>query len=302
MVIKPRDMKKRYFLNSILTLLLICHTAFLPAETSISTLDRIASHRVINIGYRDAAPYSYQTSDGHVVGYVVDLCKDVTEVLKKRLHLKDLAVNYIIVPRNMRTTMLNHRIIDMDCSLNTDTVKRENLVLFSHHYISVNTRFGTHAGNSIHSYADLAGRTISVAKGSTDLIDLNSLNRVHHLNILLLTPPSMKSSFAALSSHKSFATAMNEISLRQLIENSENPEGYQISHLVSGAPQDLGIMLRHDDLELKKIVDATLVARFKRRDFKNFYEQWFNSSLPDKNINLHFPLTAEMYHYLTKKA
>ncbi|MFP2505326.1 transporter substrate-binding domain-containing protein [Buttiauxella gaviniae] len=267
----------------------------------MSTLERISSHKVVNIGYRDAPPYSYKTNEGHVVGYVIDLCKDVTESMKKVLHIKDLVVNFIPTPVTMRTTMLNHNIIDMDCSVNTDTVSRENVVLFSRHYLSVYTRFGSIKGN-ISSYSDLAGRTISVAKGTTDLINMNSLNRLQKLNIMVFTQPTMKDAFAAMSSHKSYATAMNEVSLRQLIETSEDMKEYQISTLTLGTPQDLGIMLRHDDIELKKLVDKNLAARFNRSDFKQFYEQWFNSKLPGENINLHLPLSTEMYHYITRKS
>ncbi|WP_157092094.1 hypothetical protein [Buttiauxella gaviniae] len=77
---------------------------------------------------------------------------------------------------------------------------------------------------------------------------------------------------------------------------------YQISTLTLGTPQDLGIMLRHNDIELKNLVDKNLAARFNRSDFKQFYEQWFNSTLPGKNINLHLPLSTEMYHYITRKS
>ena len=295
-------MKKKHFVNYVLSILLICYAGFLTAETNMSTLERISSHKVINIGYRDAPPYSYKTSDGHVVGYVIDLCKDVTESMKKELHIKDLVVNYIPTPVTMRTTMLNHNVIDMDCSVNTDTVSRENVVLFSLHYFSVYTRFASFTGNNISSYSDLAGRTISVAKGTTDLININGLNRLQKLNIMVLTQPTMKDAFATMSSHKSYATAMNEVSLQQLIETSEDMKGYQMSTLTLGAPQDLGIMLRHDDIELKNLVDKNLAARFNRSDFKQFYEQWFNSKLPGKNINLHLPLSAEMYQYITKQS
>lgn len=267
----------------------------------MSTLERISSHKVINIGYRDAPPYSYKTSDGHVVGYVIDLCRDVTESLKKSLHINDLVVNYIPTPVAMRTTMLNNNIIDMDCSVNTDTVSREKVVLFSRHYLFVYTHFGSLKGNDINTYADLAGRTISVAKGTTDLININSLNRLQKLNIMVLTQPTMKEAFSATSNKKSYATAINEISLKQLIESSEDMKDYQISKLTLGNAQDLSIMLRHDDIELKNIVDKNLSARFNRGDFKQFYEQWFNSKLPGKNINLHTPLSAEMYQYITKK-
>lgn len=293
-------MKKKHMLNYLLSLLLVCYASLVQAETNMPTLERISKNKIINIGYRDAAPYSYKTSDGHVVGYVIELCKDVTKALKKNLHINDLVVNYIPVPITMRTTMLNHNIIDMDCSVNTDTAKRESVVLFSRHYLSVYTRFGTRSGNSIYSIADLTGKTTSVTKGTSDLIDINVLNREQQLNLLLLTLPSMNESFEAMSTHKSYATAINEVSLKQLIESSEDPKAYQMSELTLGNPQDLGIMLRHDDIAFKKIVDEALSARFKRDDFREFYEQWFNSKLPGKNINLHMPLTPELYRYLTK--
>ncbi|MCP2004262.1 periplasmic binding component of a glutamate/aspartate transporter [Buttiauxella ferragutiae ATCC 51602] len=294
-------MKKMSFLTYSLSFLFVCYTGLVHANSNLSTLQNISARKMINIGYRDAAPYSYKTSDGHVIGYVIDLCRDVTESLKKELHISNLAVNYVPVPLTMRTTMLNHNIIDMDCSVNTDTVKRASLVLFSRHYLSVSTRAGMQAGNSVHTYNDLAGKTISVARGSSDLVNLNQLNRLQKLNILILSQPTMKESFDMMSNHKCFAAAMNEVSLRELIENSGDSSQYAVSDGVFGPAQNLGIMLRHDDTEFKKIIDKTLLTRFERPDFKQFYEQWFNHTLPGKNINLHIPLTSSMYKYLTQK-
>ncbi|WP_167455967.1 transporter substrate-binding domain-containing protein [Buttiauxella izardii] len=288
-------------MNYALGFLLTCFATGVYAEPQMSTLERIASHKLINIGYRDAPPYAYKTSDGHVVGYVIDLCKDVTESLKNKLHINTLVVNYVPAPLTMRTAMLNHNVIDMDCSVNTDTVKRQKIVLFSHHYLSVHTRFATRISTNIYSSFDLAGRTISVTKGTSDLVNINRLNRLQELNLLILSQPTMQESFEALSNGKSFAAAMNEVSLKELVESSEDPASYQISALALGAPQDLGIMMRHDDEELKSVVDASLDSRFNRADFKQLFNQWFNSNLPDKNINLHIPLTAEMYKYLTRK-
>ena len=293
-------MKSKQFLSYLLSLFMLFTVTAVKAEPNMSTLERISSHKIINIGYRDAPPYSYKTRDGHVIGYVIELCKNVTESLKKNLNINHLEVNYIPVPLSMRTTMLEHNIIDMDCSVNTDTIKRRSVVSFSRHYLLVQTRFATPTRTQIHTFLDLAGRTISVTKGTADLISTNTLNRLQNLNLLVLTQPTMKDAFTAMSHYKSFATAMNEVSLKELIESSEHPEDYRMSDLTLGAPQDMGIMLRHDDPELKKIVDASLANQFKRHDFKSFYDQWFNSVLPDKNINLHLPLTAEMYKYISQ--
>lgn len=295
-------MKQKQFLSNILSMLMLFTVTAVKAEPNMSTLERISSHKIINIGYRDTPPYSYKTRDGHVIGYVIELCKNVTESLKKNLHINNLEVNYIPTPLSMRITMLKHNVIDMDCSVNTDSVKRRSVVSFSRHYLLVQTRFGTPTGTQIHTFLDIAGRTISVTKGTADLMNANSLNRLQNLNLLVLTQPTRKDAFTAMSHYKSFATAMNEVSLKELIESSEHPENYQMSDLTLGAPQDMGIMLRHDDSEFKKIVDASLANRFKRPDFKSFYDQWFNSALPDENVNLHLPLTAAMYNYITKKS
>lgn len=299
---KSLKMNKKTYLKYPLMLLFACCAGFASADVNLSTLQNISTHKVINIGYRDAPPYSYKTSDGQVTGYDIALCQDITESLKTELKLSDLTINYVPVPLTMRTTMLNQHSIDMDCSVNTDTVKRENVVLFSRHYLFVNTRVAVQSGNGVQSYSDLAGKTVSVARGSSDLVNINQLNRVQKLNILVLSQPTMKEAFDMLSDRKCFATIINDVSLRQLVESSGNPAQYTVSDAVFGNPQNLGIMLRHDDTEFKNIIDKALLARFERPDFKQFYEQWFNRPLPGKNINLHIPLTSNMHKYLTRKA
>lgn len=287
-------MKKNQFSKYILSLLTIFYASFSHGETPPSTLEKIASQKVINIGYRNAPPYSYKTSDGHVVGYVIELCKDVTESLKKELHLNNLDVHYVPVPLTARITMLNNNTVDMDCSINTDTIKRQSVVSFSRHYQSVYTRIGTRSNVDILSTADLAGKTVSVTT-SMDLTNLNLFNRAQNLNLLVLPQTTLEDAFDTMGSGKSYATAMNEVSLHALIESRANPGNYKVSDITLGDSQTLGIMLRHNDVEFKKMIDSALLKRFKRDDFKPFYEQWFNGKLPDKNINLHMPLTPEMY-------
>ena len=53
-------------------------------------------------------------------------------------------------------------------------------------------------------------------------------------------------------------------------------------------------MLRKDDPAFKKVVDAAMVNVYKSGEGEKLYTKWFTQPIPPKNINLNFPLSAQM--------
>lgn len=64
-----------------------------------------------------------------------------------------------------------------------------------------------------------------------------------------------------------------------------------------GTPQSFeiyGCMLRKGDPAFKKAVDDALVATFKSAKINAIYDKWFLQPIPPKNLNLNFPISAEL--------
>jgi len=52
-----------------------------------------------------------------------------------------------------------------------------------------------------------------------------------------------------------------------------------------------GIMLRKDDAEFKKVVDASTANLYKSGAINAIYEKWFLKPVPPKGINLNVPMS-----------
>lgn len=52
-----------------------------------------------------------------------------------------------------------------------------------------------------------------------------------------------------------------------------------------------GIMLRRDDPDFKRVVDAAMLALFKSGAVKALYETWFLKPIPPKGITLGIPIS-----------
>jgi glutamate/aspartate transport system substrate-binding protein len=90
--------------------------------------------------------------------------------------------------------------------------------------------------------------------------------------------------------------AMDDILLYSLVASSRNPSEFTISDWALSLPEPYGIMMRKDDPAFKKVVDATLTRIYKSGEATKLYERWFLKPIPPKNINLNFPLSAQMKH------
>jgi glutamate/aspartate transport system substrate-binding protein len=67
--------------------------------------------------------------------------------------------------------------------------------------------------------------------------------------------------------------------------------------VVTGTAQSkeaYGCMLRKDDPEFKKLVDASLTKAMTSGDAEKIYAKWFMNPIPPKGLNLNMVLSDEM--------
>src|SRR5262245_1238774 len=89
---------------------------------------------------------------------------------------------------------------------------------------------------------------------------------------------------------RAVAFVMDDILLYSLVANSKNPSEWVISaDALSVEPY--GIMLRRDDPEFKKVVDAAMTNVFKSGEINKIYAKWFLAPIPPKGINLNVPMS-----------
>ncbi len=233
------------------------------ADPVSPTLEHIKQNNTLNFGYRQLAPFSFRDNDGKVTGYTITLCNLIADELRHSPGLKNLTIHYIPILFTDRVTSLNSRKIDMDCSVNTDAPERKSSVSFSIDYYVANMRIISLGKNNIRTLNDLKGRTVSVPRGSKDLLELNKVNREKHLSLSIITSDTVEDAFNMMAQHRTAAVMVDDILAYPFINQSEHPEDFTVSHEVVGDKMKYAIMMKKQDPMFVAFVDKTLERIFE---------------------------------------
>ena len=89
---------KPFFCSSSAFAALLALAAAAPVAVAGPSLDRIKQTGKIVIAHRESSvPFSYVLPDKKPVGYAVDLCLRVADAVRKKLELKALAPEFLLV-------------------------------------------------------------------------------------------------------------------------------------------------------------------------------------------------------------
>jgi len=99
--------------------------------------------------------------------------------------------------------------------------------------------------------------------------------------------------FLTVNSGRAVAFFMDDILLAGLVANSRNPTDWVISKN-SYTVEPYGMILPKDDPEFKQEVDKAVKAMIQDGRLAQMYEKWFMQPIPPRNINLNWPMSAEL--------
>ena len=128
----------------------------------------------------DYAPFEY-FKDGEIIGFDIDLMKEVAKRLNKEVKFKDMSFDAIL--GSLTTSRLDAAISSI-----TPTNERRKSIDFSQEYIKSNRVLLCKGTSSVESASDLAGDTIGVQSGSThEAYAKESLSKDVNLTVKSLT-------------------------------------------------------------------------------------------------------------------
>lgn len=266
----------------LLALAAISHHAW--AAPVSPTLEHIKQSDTLNIGYRQLAPFSFRDHDGKVTGYTITLCNLIADELRHSPGLKNLTIHYIPILFTDRVSSLNSGKIDMDCSVNTDAPERKSSVSFSNDYYVANMRIISLGKNNIRTLNDLKGRTVSIPRGSKDLLELNRVNREKHLSLSIITSDTVEDAFNMMIQHRTAAVMLDDILAYPFINQSEHPEDFTISHEAVGDKMKYAIMMRKQDPMFVSFVNKTLEEVFDSPQNAQLTDKWLTHKVGNKNM------------------
>ncbi|WP_225307475.1 amino acid ABC transporter substrate-binding protein [Nitrincola iocasae] len=281
------------FLGYSLLIIMLLGGGTAQATTAINTLERIKATGVLRVGYGDTAPFSYMDGQSNkVVGYSIDICQRLAEQLQKQLNLPSLDITYVPRTPSNRIMLLNSGDIDIECNASTNTPERRRSAQFALSHFFVSVRYVALQQNNFKTLQDLAGRSVSVARGTVNVGQINQANRQQQLNLSVVPVDTLQQAFDLVADERVAAFAMDDILLSTMIAESDNPERYALSDEAVSPMEPLGFMMRLGDDAFAEQVNTALEQIYTSTDMPLLYQRWFQQPLPGKGITLNVPMSA----------
>lgn len=253
-------------------------------------LDRIKSSGQVVIAHRESSvPFSFVDPDGKPVGYAVDLCLKLVDVLRRQLAAPDLKPRFVMVTPANRIAMIEEGKADMECGSTTNNAERRQKVAFTvPHYIA-GARYLVRADSPVDVIRDFKGRTVVSTKGTTPLKAVTQANNEYQLGIRVVEAPDHARAVDMVAAGEADGFAMDDVLLYGLVAGRPDPGKFKVvGKFLTIEP--LAIMFSRDDAEFKKLVDDEMKRLIQTREAHTVYERWFLKAIPPANRSLNLPM------------
>jgi glutamate/aspartate transport system substrate-binding protein len=281
---------------ALVSLVLSCGAqAQAPTQTALTgTLKKIQDTNVMTLGVRDASfPFSYSDNNGKTIGYSQEIALKIVDEVKRRLNRPNLEVKFVPITSQNRIPLMQNGTIDLECGSTTNTFDREKQVAFSDSIFLYGVRMVSKKSSNIHDFPDLAGKTVASTAGTSDEKWVRKLNEDKKMNMRVISPKEHSEAFMDVASGRAAAFVMDEPLLYGEKAKADHPDDY----VVNGTPdikENYACMLRKDDAPFKQLVDKVVAHLETSGEAEKLYTKWFMSPTPPNNVNMNYPLSAEM--------
>ncbi|MDR3343341.1 MAG: amino acid ABC transporter substrate-binding protein [Treponema sp.] len=235
-----------------------------------NSLSTILSKKKLVMGLDDSfPPMGYRNDNNEIVGYDVDLAKEVA---------KRIGVELVLQPIDWNAKEQELSTGEIDCIWNGFTITRERaeVLNFSKPYLR-NAQVVVVRGNSSYTtLQDLAGKTAGLQAGSSSVDALDAT-------------PELKASLKEVIEYKDYLTALMDLDtggvdaiIIDLVVANDNIKRSGKSFRLLDAtlvPEEFGIGFRKNDRALRDKVQETLEAMAKDGTVNQITVKWFGSDI-----------------------
>ena len=270
-------------------------SAVLPAQAQESlTLKKLKDTSSITLGHRESSiPFSYYNDQQQVIGYSQELMLKAVDGVKEQLKLAKLDTKLMPVTSANRITLVQNGTIDIECGSTTNNLERQKQVGFSTTIFVIGTKLMTKKDSGIKDFPDLAGKNVVTTAGTTSERLLRKMNEDKQMKMNIISAKDHGEAFLTLETGRAVAFMMDDALLYGEMAKAKKPGDW----IVTGTAQSkeaYGCMVRKDDPEFKKVIDAALTKAMTSGDAEKIYAKWFMNPIPPKGLNLAMPLSDEM--------
>jgi glutamate/aspartate transport system substrate-binding protein len=184
--------------------------------------------------------------------------------------------------------------VDLECASTTNNADRAKQVSFTNSHFLTASRYVSKKASGIKTIDDMKGKTIVSTSGTTNIRQLNDVNKQRGLDINVVAAKDNPEAFLMVQTDRAAAFVMDDILLAGLIASAKDSDAYVISDDAFSKPEPYGIMLRHDDPAFKAVADKATAALYTSPEIQVLYDKWFNSPINAAGLNLKYPMPAAM--------
>lgn len=264
------------------------------AAQESATLKKIKDTASITLGHRESSiPFSFYDDKQQVIGYSHELMLKVIEDIKINLKLAKLDIKLMPVTSANRITLIQNGTVDIECGSTTNNQDRQKQVSFSSTIFVIGTRLMTRMNSGIKDFADLSGKNVVTTAGTTSERLLRKMNEEKQMKMNIISAKDHGESFLTLETGRASAFMMDDALLFGEMAKAKKPGDW----IITGTAQSkeaYGCMLRKDDPDFKKMVDASLNKAMSSGMAEKIYLKWFMNPIPPKGLNLNMPISDEM--------
>lgn len=262
------------------------------AASAQGVLERISSGGKLVIAHRESSvPFSYiDTQSGKPVGYAMDLCLRLADVVRKKTGKKDMQVEFLAVTPANRLTVIEQGKADLECGSTTNNAERRQKVAFTVPHFITGARLLVKFSSTVDRVEDLNGKKLVSTKGTTPLKAADQANRERLMGITILEAPDHAKAVEMVEKGEADAFVMDDVLLYGLAAGRPDPKALKVvGRFMTTEP--LAIMLPKNDPEFKKLVDEEMRRLITSRDIYPIYEKWFGKPIPPNNTTLNLPVS-----------
>lgn len=235
-----------------------------PAFANASLVDTIQNRGKLIVGIQTSAPPASMVNErGEIVGFEADLAKMIAGKM-------GVAVEFRQLTDATRIPIIQQGSVDIVIATMTHSRERDKVVDFSVTYFVTGQRVMVPVDSNIESIADLAGKRIGTARGSTS--EQNIL-RVQP-DAKILTYDDSATSFVALQRGAVDAISTDESMLLSLRADAKDPSAWKVvGSYFSTEP--FGIAMRENDSKLRDTINFALMEAWETGEFEEIYNVWY---------------------------
>ena len=263
------------------------------AQELDGTLKKIKSSGTMTIGYRESSPpFSFLGPDKRPTGYSIDLCMHAAAAVQKALGLADLKLNWVAVTPESRIPAVTQGTVDIECGSTTASLSRQEQVDFTLTTFVDGGGLLVKRDADLRGVADLAGKRIAVASGTTTEKMLNDFLKKEFVAAQIVKVKDHAEGLAAMDRGQADAYASDRGILVGLAVTSGDMKRFGLANVIFSY-EPYAFMVRRNDAAFRLVVNRALADLYRSAKIVPIYDRWFGAlGKPGTAIQAMYQLNA----------